>query len=113
MGRRRRADGAAGLRRLLPQHLRRASPRADGGADECGFTYGHPYGAFYIFANTARPACPPSTWRAASSSEGDVLVFPGTGFGENWKDYLRFSLLQPTPILLEALDRLRRVLGAA
>jgi aspartate/methionine/tyrosine aminotransferase len=42
-----------------------------------------------------------------------VLVFPGTAFGENWKHYLRFSLLQPTPVLLEALDRLRRVLGAA
>lgn len=81
--------------------------------DECGFTYGYPYGAFYIFANTASTGLPAFELARRLLEEGHVLVFPGTGFGENWKDYLRFSLLQPTPILLEALDRLRRVLGVA
>jgi aminotransferase len=80
--------------------------------DECGFTYGYPKGAFYIFANTSTTGLPAFDLAHRLLLEGDVLVFPGTGFGENWKDYLRFSLLQPTPTLLEALDRLRRVLGA-
>jgi aminotransferase len=79
--------------------------------DECGFTYGYPKGAFYIFANTSTTGLAAFDLAHRLLLEGDVLVFPGTGFGENWKDYLRFSLLQPTPILLEALDRLRRVLG--
>ena len=81
--------------------------------DDCGFTYGYPRGAFYIFANTSSTGIPAFELAHRLLLEGRVLVFPGTGFGENWKDYLRFSLLQPTPILLEALNRLRRVLGAA
>ena len=79
--------------------------------DECGFTYGYLKGAFYIFANTSTTGLAAFDLAQRLLQEGDVLVFPGTGFGENWKDYLRFSLLQPTPILLEALVRLRRVLG--
>jgi aminotransferase len=81
--------------------------------DDCGFTYGYPRGAFYIFANTSSTGIPAFELAHRLLLEGRVLVFPGTGFGENWKDYLRFSLLQPTPILLEALNRLRLVLGAA
>lgn len=76
-----------------------------------GFTYGHPYGAFYIFANTSATGIPAFELAKRLLLDGRVLVFPGTGFGEGWKDYLRFSLLQPTPLLLEALDRLRRVVG--
>ena len=78
---------------------------------ESGFTYGHPYGAFYIFANTSATGVPAFDLAMRLLLEGRVLVFPGTGFGEGWKDYLRFSLLQPTPVLLEALDRLKRVVG--
>jgi aminotransferase len=81
--------------------------------DDCGFTYGYPSGAFYIFANTTSTGLPAFELAHRLLVEGKVLVFPGTAFGENWKHYLRFSLLQPTPVLLEALDRLRRVLGAA
>lgn len=81
--------------------------------DDCGFTYGYPRGAFYIFANTTTTGLPAFELARRLLVDGRVLVFPGTAFGENWKDYLRFSLLQPTPVLLEALDRLRRVLGAA
>jgi len=81
--------------------------------DDCGFTYGYPRGAFYIFANTTSTGLPAFELSRRLLLEGKVLVFPGTAFGENWKHYLRFSLLQPTPVLLEALDRLRRVLGAA
>ncbi len=76
---------------------------------DCGFTYGHPYGAFYIFANTASTGLPAFELAQRLLLEGKVLVFPGTGFGENWSNYLRFSLLQPTEVLYEATDRLRRV----
>ncbi len=80
-----------------------------GALDDCGFTYGHPYGAFYIFANTSSTGLPAFDLAMRLLTEGRVLVFPGTGFGERWKDYMRLSLLQPTPLLLEALDRMRRV----
>ena len=80
---------------------------------DCGFTYGHPYGAFYLFANTASTGLPAFELAQRLLLEGRVLVFPGTGFGPDWSNYMRFSLLQPTEILLEAIARLRRVLRAA
>lgn len=79
---------------------------------DAGFSYGHPYGAFYIFANTASTGMPAFALSRKLLTEGRVLIFPGTGFGAAWGHYMRFSLLQPTPVLLEATNRLRRVLAA-
>ncbi|MHB8646295.1 MAG: pyridoxal phosphate-dependent aminotransferase [Thermomicrobiales bacterium] len=78
--------------------------------DTLGFTYGYPYGAFYIFANIATTGMPAFTLARALLEEARVLIFPGTGFGPAWSDYLRFSFLQPTPILREAVRRVEGVL---
>ncbi len=77
--------------------------------DGLGFTYGHPYGAFYIFANIASTGMPAFTLARKLLEEAHVLIFPGTGFGPAWSAYLRFSVLKPTPILLEAVKRVERV----
>jgi len=77
---------------------------------DVGFTYGHPYGTFYIFANTSRTQLTAFDLAVRMLTEARVLIFPGTGFGADWGNYLRFSLLQPTPILNEAIARLTRVL---
>jgi aminotransferase len=79
--------------------------------DAMGFTYGHPYGAFYIFANVSATGMPTFALARRLLEEARVLIFPGTGFGAAWGDYLRFSLAQPTPVLLEAVARLQRVMG--
>jgi aminotransferase len=79
--------------------------------DALGFTYGYPYGAFYVFVNIARTRMPAFALAKRLLEEARVLIFPGTGFGPNWGNYLRFSLLQPTPVLLDAVARLQRVLG--
>ncbi len=78
--------------------------------DALGFTYGHPYGTFYIFANISTTGMPAFTLARKLLEEARVLIFPGTGFGPAWSDYVRFSVLQPTPVLLEAVARLGRVL---
>lgn len=78
--------------------------------DALGFTYGHPYGTFYIFVNIATTGMPAFTLARKLLEEAHVLIFPGTGFGPAWSDYLRFSILQPTPVLMEAVARLERVL---
>jgi aminotransferase len=79
--------------------------------DAMGFTYGHPYGAFYIFANVSATGMPAFALARRLLEEARVLISPGTGFGAAWGDYLRFSLAQPTPVLLEAVARLQRVMG--
>ena len=77
--------------------------------DARGFTYGHPYGAFYIFANTASTGLPAfalsrTLLTKATTHLSRYRILPPGGH------YLRFSLLQPTPVLMEAVTRLERVL---
>jgi aspartate/methionine/tyrosine aminotransferase len=44
-------------------------------------------------------------------NEADVLILPGTGFGEHWGDYMRMTLLQPIEVLAEVVERLKAVIA--
>lgn len=81
--------------------------------DAMGLTYGHPYGTFYVFVNISSTGTTAFPLALKMLQEARVLIFPGTGFGPAWGDYLRFSLLQPTPVLMEAIARLGRVVRGA
>jgi aminotransferase len=78
--------------------------------DDMGFTYGEPRGGLYIWVNTTASGMPAIELSSLFLDEG-VLLFPGTGFGENWGDYMRFTLLQPIEVLEEAMNRIRRALA--
>ena len=78
--------------------------------DEMGFTYGEPRGGLYIWVNTASTGIEATELSYHFLQEG-VLIFPGTGFGENWGDYMRMTLLQPIDILGEAVERMKRALA--
>jgi aspartate/methionine/tyrosine aminotransferase len=39
--------------------------------------------------------------------EARVLMFPGTSFGERWKDYVRISILEPVERIAEGIERMR------
>jgi aminotransferase len=91
---RRRAIVLAGLRRL-------------------GFAYGPPMGGFYVFVNAASIGLSAMDLSLRLLQEGHVLIFPGTGFGENWSDYLRISWVQPEADVQEAIARVERVLGTS
>jgi aminotransferase len=77
--------------------------------DEMGFSYGEPRGGLYIWVNTTSAGIPALELSARFLDEG-VLIFPGTGFGENWGDYMRMTLLQPIDVLAEAITRMKRAL---
>jgi aminotransferase len=79
--------------------------------DRMGFSYGEPRGAFYIWTNTSSIGMDSIDLTLKLLQEAHVLIFPGTGFGEQWVDYLRISLLQPEEILSEAAARMERCLG--
>lgn len=78
--------------------------------DEMGFTYGEPRGGLYIWVNTSAAGIPAIELSARFLDEG-VLIFPGTGFGENWGDYMRMTLLQPIEVIEEAIVRMKRALA--
>jgi aminotransferase len=79
--------------------------------DRLGFTYGEPRGAFYVFANTSSTGMDSIDLSVKLLQEAHVLIFPGTGFGEQWVDYLRITLLQPDDVLAEAMRRVEQCLG--
>jgi aminotransferase len=81
------------------------------GFDRVGFTYGEPRGAFYVFINTSSTGLDSEDLSLRLLREARVLVFPGTGFGPQWVNYMRISYLAPEDTLLEAMSRIERCLG--
>ena len=81
------------------------------GLDRIGFTYGEPRGAFYIWVNASSVGMDSIDLTQKLLEEARVLIFPGTGFGDQWVDYMRVSYLAPEDELKEAMARLEVCLG--
>jgi aminotransferase len=77
-----------------------------GALDDLGFSYGHPGGAFYVYANVEKSGRPAPAFCEKLLTEARVLVFPGTLFGDTDDRYVRLSLLQPVERIREAMQRL-------
>ncbi len=77
-----------------------------GALDDLGFSYGHPGGAFYVYANVEKSGRPAPAFCEKLLTEARVLVFPGTLFGDSDDRYVRLSLLQPVERIREAMQRL-------
>ncbi len=80
------------------------------GLRQLGFTFSEPQGAFFIYTNAMSSGMSAFELAYLLLSEGHVLIFPGTAFGDKWVDWLRISLLQPEEKLQEALARMGEVL---
>jgi aminotransferase len=72
--------------------------------------FSDPRGAFFLWTNCAPTGIHATELSYLLLKEGNVLIFPGTGFGENWGGYLRISVLQSTALLQEALQRMRPII---
>jgi aminotransferase len=80
------------------------------GLDRMGFTYGDPRGAFYVFVNASSVGMDSIDLTRKLLEEVRVLIFPGTGFGEQWVDYMRVSYLADEAELAEAMARVESCL---
>jgi aminotransferase len=80
------------------------------GLSAMGLDYSEPRGAFFLWTNSASTGIHATELSYLLLKEGRVLIFPGTGFGENWGGYLRISLLQSTDKIREALVRMASVI---
>lgn len=76
------------------------------GLREMGFRFGSSQGAFYIWADISSTGMDAMQLSYHWLREAAVMVFPGSGFGETWSDYMRFTLLQPHDKMLQALERM-------
>ena len=79
--------------------------------DRLGFTYGQPRGGFYVFLNAGSSGMPSEQLSRKLLSDAHVLIFPGTGFGPNWAQYMRLAWLAPEERIAEAMARVERALA--
>ncbi len=79
------------------------------GLSAMGLSYSDPRGAFFLWTNSSPTGIHATELSYLLLREGRVLIFPGTGFGENWGGYLRISILQSTELIREALGRMQKV----
>jgi aminotransferase len=81
------------------------------GLDSLGIPYAEPQGAFYVYANVSVTGVPASVFCERLLSEGRVLMYPGTIYGDYTDDFVRMSLTQPVPRIREAIERMREVVS--
>lgn len=81
------------------------------GLTAMGLDYSDPRGAFFLWTNSASTGIHATELSYLLLKEGRVLIFPGTGFGEQWGGYLRISILQSTDKIREALQRMETVVN--
>lgn len=80
--------------------------------DRMGLTYGHPGGAFYIYANVSSTGLSAPQLCEMLLREAQVLIFPGSMFGDESDRYIRIGYLQPLDRIKEAVQRMERVLAS-
>jgi aminotransferase len=81
-----------------------------GGLDRMGFAYGEPRGGLFVWADCSATGIHAAELSYLLLKEGRVLIFPGTAFGEKWREYVRITMLEPIETLQEAVERMLPVL---
>ncbi len=80
------------------------------GLKEMGLAYGEPRGGLFVWADSSSTGMHATELSYLLLKEGRVLIFPGTAFGEEWREYVRITLLEPVEVLQEAVERMLPVL---
>lgn len=80
------------------------------GLNGTGLDAGQPRGGFFLWPRSASVNVQTTELAYLLLQEAHVLLFPGAGFGENWDAHLRITVLQPTAMIREAVERMRPVL---
>lgn len=79
--------------------------------DSMGLSYGHPGGAFYLYTNISKTGMPAAQFCETLLREGQVMVFPGSMFGDEVDSYVRMSYLQPLERIKEGMARMADVIA--
>ncbi|HET7108852.1 MAG TPA: pyridoxal phosphate-dependent aminotransferase [Candidatus Acidoferrum sp.] len=74
-----------------------------------GFRCLSPDGAFYAWVNIEETGLPAEEVQRALLEEVGVAGIAGSAFGDEGKNYLRFSLVSATHLLEDALERIQRL----
>jgi len=78
------------------------------GLDSLGIPYGHPGGTFFMWADISGFNLTADDFCHKLLNQEQVLVFPGSAFGQKWNGYIRISILQDKARIAEGLQRIQR-----
>lgn len=78
------------------------------GLDRLGMTYGHPGGGMYVYANVSTTDLNAEQFCYDLLKQEQVMIFPGTMFGDEGNQHVRITLLSPQVTITEALTRMDR-----
>ena len=81
------------------------------GLDKMGFAYGEPRGGLFVWADCSSTGIHATELSYLLLKEARVLIFPGTAFGEKWREYVRITMLEPIEVLKEAIERMMPVVS--
>ena len=76
------------------------------GLRRMGFSYGEPRGGLFVWADSSSTGVHAAELSYLLLQEGRVLIFPGTAFGDKWRDYVRITMLEPIETLRAAVGRM-------
>jgi len=79
--------------------------------DQLGIPYVVPRGAFYIFPDIRKFGLTSFDFCRFILEKAQVLLFPGTAFGEAGEGFVRISLLAPVEQIHIAFDRIEKALS--
>lgn len=77
--------------------------------EEMGLRVASAAGALYVWVDISSTGLKAMELSYLWLKEGGVMAFPGTGFGDQWDDYMRITMLQPEGTLHQAVERMDRV----
>lgn len=104
----------AGPQNCVSEYLRIYTKRRQvllDGLDRMGFACGEPRGGLFVWADSSSTGIHAAELSYLLLKEAGVLIFPGTAFGEKWREYVRITLLEPIEILEEAVERMMPVIA--
>lgn len=96
--------------RMVSEFCRRRDAFCDGLNTIPGFRCQRPGGAFYAFANVKGTGRPSKELADFLLYEGGVACLNGGAFGEYGEGYIRFSYANSFENLMEAVERMRKVM---
>lgn len=81
------------------------------GLDAIGMSYAEPQGAFYVYANVAslKLGITAGAFCERLLAEGQVMMYPGTIYGDHTDDFVRMSMTQPVEKIKIAMERMAKV----
>ncbi|SPJ25828.1 pyridoxal phosphate-dependent aminotransferase [Palleronia abyssalis] len=84
------------------------------GLDRMGMRYAEPQGGFYVYADVAslNLGIGAGAFCERLLAEGQVMMYPGTIYGDHTDDFVRMSMTQPVARIEEAMTRMEAVVKA-